>query len=84
MSTSANKPIEDIEASLLAAPHEVGFGRVTITYGAGDMRGPAHVTADNGQQKSVRPGGDAGTSQLRVDSVEKVARDYRRIMIPFC
>src|ERR1700723_1548089 len=66
MSTSpvgANKSIEDIEVSLLAATKSAlgasqsHMGRVTCAV-------PLTLTADNGQQKSVRPGGDARTSQL--------------------
>jgi len=68
MSTSpmgANKPIEDIEATLLAATKSAlgasqsHMRRVTCPV-------PLTLTADDSQQKSVRPGGDAGTSQLRV------------------
>ena len=47
-------------------PHEVGFGRVTIKYGRVTCAVPLTLTADNDQQKSVRPGGDAGPSQLRI------------------
>ena len=62
---SARQPIEDIEASLLAATKSAlgasqsHMGRVTRAV-------LLTLTADNGQQKSVRPGGDAGPSQLRV------------------
>jgi len=60
----ANKSIEDTEASLLAATKSAlgasqsHMGRVTCAV-------PLTLTADNGQQKSVWPGGDAGPSLLR-------------------
>jgi putative transposase len=68
MSTSpmgANKPIEDIEATLLAATKSA-FGASQSHMGRVTCAVPLTLTADNGRQKSVRPGGDAGTSQLRV------------------
>jgi hypothetical protein len=61
---SARQPIEDIEASLLAAtksalgPSQSHMGRVTCAV-------PLTLTTDNGQQESVRPGRGAGPSQLR-------------------
>jgi hypothetical protein len=60
----ARQPIEDIEASLLAAtksalgPSQSHMGWVTCAV-------PLTLTTDNGQQESVRPGGGAGPRQLR-------------------